>query len=63
MGEQGAAIADYTEAIRLAPDFAQAYFNRGRAYEQAGDHAKAQADFAKAEKLGPKTERKSASPT
>ena len=35
------AIADYTEAIRLAPNLAQAYYNRGVAYENIGDRAKA----------------------
>ena len=28
-GEHDQAIADYTEAIRLKPDYAEAYYNRG----------------------------------
>src|SRR5262249_3387608 len=31
------AIADFTEAIRLQPDLAQAYNDRGRAYAKLGD--------------------------
>jgi tetratricopeptide (TPR) repeat protein len=45
-------IADYTDAIRLKPDFAGAYYNRGVAYEEKGEKAKADEDFAQAEKLG-----------
>ena len=46
------AIADYTEAIRINPNYALAYFNRGLTYQNEGDTTKADADFAKAEKLG-----------
>ena len=46
------AIADYTEAINLKPDMAQAYANRGMIYEKKGDKAKADDDLARAEKLG-----------
>jgi Flp pilus assembly protein TadD len=45
-------IADLTEAIRLDPEYARAYYNRGFAYEEKGDQAKAKADFAKAKELG-----------
>ena len=31
-----AAVADYDEALRLKPDFADAYFNRGLAKERSG---------------------------
>ena len=54
-GEQGdfdKAIADCTEAIRLDPKWAEAYYDRGSAYEKKGDKAKAEADFAQAKKLG-----------
>ncbi len=43
-----AAIACYTEAIRIKPDFAGFYYYRGLAYEELGDEDKAEADFAKA---------------
>jgi hypothetical protein len=48
-GETDKAIRDYTEAIRLDPDF---YFNRGIAYAEKGEHDKAEADFTKAKELG-----------
>ena len=46
------AIAAYTEAIRLKPDYAVAYNARGLAYEERGDKTKAEKDFAQAKKLG-----------
>ena len=50
-GGHDRAIADYTEAIRVDPKFAQAYFNRGRAYEIIGDKAKAREDFGQAKRI------------
>lgn len=47
------AIADYTEAIRLKPDYVQYYLNRGDAYAKAGNKAKAMEDFATALRLRP----------
>ena len=47
------AIADYSEAIRLNPQYANAYSNRGLAYEELGDHARAAADRAIAERPAP----------
>jgi len=46
-GDLDAAIADFTAAIRLRPDFADAYHNRAVAYDE-----KARSDFARAEELG-----------
>ena len=46
------AIADFTEAIRHKPKFAEAYFARGIAYQGKNEKTKAEADFAHAEKLG-----------
>jgi len=51
-GDPDKAIADYTEAIRLNPKYATAYYGRGYAYGQKGETAKAEADFAQAKKLG-----------
>jgi Flp pilus assembly protein TadD len=46
------AIADFTEAIQLKPEGAEAYYGRGIAYEQKGETANAQRDFAQAERVG-----------
>ena len=48
------AIADYTEAIRLDPKYANAYSNRGVAYSDKGDKDRAIADFTEAIRLDPK---------
>ncbi|MGD1021078.1 MAG: tetratricopeptide repeat protein [Verrucomicrobiia bacterium] len=45
------AIADYSKAIELDPNFAEAYNNRGQIEKQRGDQARADADFAQAAKL------------
>jgi tetratricopeptide (TPR) repeat protein len=42
------AIADYTEAIRLDPTFARAYYNRGFAKRAKGDSAGGDSDTATA---------------
>jgi tetratricopeptide (TPR) repeat protein len=49
------AIADYTQAIRLNPDYAEAYNNRGYTFamEGKGGMAKAIADYSKAIQLRP----------
>ena len=47
-----AAIACYTEAIRIKPDYGDFYYLRGNAYEELGDEVKAEADFARAKELG-----------
>jgi tetratricopeptide (TPR) repeat protein len=39
------AIADYDQALKLEPDDADAYYNRGLAYRNKGDTAHAIADF------------------
>ena len=48
----GMAIADYTDAIRLNPRYAEAYYGRGYAYGKIGKTAEAEADFAQARELG-----------
>ena len=45
------AIVCYTEAICLDPNYAVAYNNRGLAYEEIGEKAKAAADYAKAKQI------------
>jgi tetratricopeptide (TPR) repeat protein len=47
------AIADYTQAINLNPNFAPAYRDRGIAYSYSGDYDKALADFNQALRLNP----------
>ena len=50
-GEVELAIEDYTEVIKLNPDFAQAYYQRGLAYAQKGEIKLAIADYTKAIEL------------
>src|ERR1035441_3494377 len=52
-GEHDKAITDFTEAIRLAPKRADAYYNRGVAYGNNGEHDKAIADYNEAIRLNP----------
>ena len=52
-GDLGRAIADYTKAIDLKPDYAEAYYNRGTAYGKKGDRDRAIADYTKATDLKP----------
>jgi tetratricopeptide (TPR) repeat protein len=47
------AIADYTGAIRLKPDFAHAWYNRGTAHQAQGDYDRAIADYTEAIRLQP----------
>ena len=47
------AIQDYTAAIRLSPNNAMAYNNRGAAYSLKKDRTRAMIDYQKALKLDP----------
>jgi len=47
------AIADYTQAIKLDPNFTPAYRDCGVAYSYSGDSDKALADFNQALGLNP----------
>ena len=46
-------ISDYTEAIRLQPDYADAYNNRGLAYDHHSEYDKAISDYNAAIRLDP----------
>ena len=48
------AIADYSEAIRLDPKYAEAYYGRGLTYRNKGDVERAIADYSEAIRLDPK---------
>jgi lipoprotein NlpI len=52
-GEYDRAIADYTEAIRLNPQFAAAHTNRCIAWDAKGDNERAIADCSEAIRLNP----------
>jgi len=46
------AISDYTKAININPNYAEAYNNRGNAYCNSGNRKKACEDWRKAYSLG-----------
>jgi tetratricopeptide (TPR) repeat protein len=52
-GEFEAAVADYTKAIEIEPDYSDAYNNRGLTYSDRGDKDRAIADYTKAIELKP----------
>jgi tetratricopeptide (TPR) repeat protein len=52
-GDYERAIADYTHAIGLNPNYALAFKNRGLAYEKTGAKDKSKADLATAHRLDP----------
>ena len=53
LGDYEGAIADYTKALEIDPDFADAYYNRGNAKKKLGDYKGAIADYNKALEIGP----------
>ncbi len=46
------AIEDFNRIIKLEPENAVAWYNRGLAYKHLGKKARAKADMAKGRKLG-----------
>ena len=52
MGEHGRALQDYSQALRLRPDFTAAAFNRGLLHYQADRREAARADFERAVAAG-----------
>ena len=53
LGQPQQAIEDYGEAIRLEPQYAKAYYNRGNAYAVQGKHQQAIEDYDEAISLSP----------
>jgi tetratricopeptide (TPR) repeat protein len=52
-GNSDKAIANYDQALQLKPDWAEAYNNRGAAYDDKGEYDRAIADYDQAIKLKP----------
>jgi tetratricopeptide (TPR) repeat protein len=52
-GDQSAALADYSNAIRLAPDYAPAYYGRANLRAETGDVKGALTDYTQALQLSP----------
>ena len=52
-GQYSEAIEDFTKAIELKPDYAEAFSLRGLAYDRQGEHEHAIEDFTKAIELKP----------
>jgi tetratricopeptide (TPR) repeat protein len=52
-GDNDRAIAEYDEAIRLDPDYTNAYTNRGNVWHDKGDYDRAIADYSAAIRLAP----------
>lgn len=50
-GKLDQAIKNYTKAIELKPDYAEAYYNRGFVYRMKQDYKRAIADYTKAIEL------------
>jgi tetratricopeptide (TPR) repeat protein len=50
-----AAIADFTAALQLKPDYGDALYNRGMAHLSQGDAAAAQADLEAAQRISPQS--------
>ena len=51
-GELELAIADYTKAIELKPDYADAYYRRSKAWLHLGEVEKAKLDMKTASNIG-----------
>ncbi len=52
-GKFDLATADYTEVLRLKPDFAAGFYRRGLAYQNKGDYDRAIRDYTEAIRLNP----------
>ena len=52
-GAYALAIQDYDIVIQASPQWAEAYYNRGRAYQQLGESTRARSDYGQAIALDP----------
>ena len=52
-GEYDRAIQDYDQSIKLNPNYARAFNNRGVAYQKKGEYDRAIKDFDESIKLNP----------
>ena len=52
-GDYQGAIADYSKAIEINPEYAYAFLNRGNSKNKLGDHQGAIADYTKAIEINP----------
>jgi tetratricopeptide (TPR) repeat protein len=52
-GDYDRAIADFSQAIRLDPNYAFAYYNRGVTYKTKGDADRAIEDYTQAIRINP----------
>ena len=57
LGSRQKALEDYDKAIELAPDYANAYLERGILYHNLGEFPKALRDYDKKIELNPKCEK------
>jgi tetratricopeptide (TPR) repeat protein len=55
-GDDAHAIADYSKAIEIDPNFEEAYLNRGSVYASKGEYDRAIVDYSKAIDINPKFE-------
>ena len=53
MGEYDQAIADYSMEIKLRPNYAEVYYDRGTVYSEKGEYDQAITDYSKAIELLP----------
>ena len=53
-GQFDLAIVDFNEAIRLNPEYADAFYNRGNAYAEQREYDRAIASYDEAIRLNPK---------
>jgi tetratricopeptide (TPR) repeat protein len=51
LGDYEGAIDDYTQVIRISPEFASAYYERANVRRELGDHQGAGVDFQRASDL------------
>jgi tetratricopeptide (TPR) repeat protein len=58
-GNYQLAVDGYSEAIRLKPDYPEAFYNRGIAYDDLQEYEKAIADYSEAIRLKPVCHRRS----